>query len=102
MPRNNRLRTLLDEWNARAMFTCHDMTRLISQAQDGGLPGTVRWRMKLHFLLCKWCRRYRRQLGLLRRAFTRLPEREPNGRDEALSTEAKERLKRKLQEHAAE
>jgi hypothetical protein len=97
MPRKNRLRALLDEWNARAMFTCHDMTRLISQAQDGRLPWTSRWRMKLHFLLCKWCRRYRRQLGLLRRALTRLPERDLDGPMEELSSEAKARLKRRLQ-----
>ena len=78
------------------MFTCHDMTRLISQAQDGVLPRTTRWRMKLHFFLCVWCRRYRRQLGLLRRAFTRLPE--LDAPEEKLPPNVKARLKEKLQE----
>jgi predicted anti-sigma-YlaC factor YlaD len=99
MSRKTSIRAVLDDWNARAMFTCHDMTRLISQAQDGDLPAATRWRMKLHFLLCVWCRRYRRQLGLLRRAFTRLPEREPEAPEEGLPADAKARLKRKLQEH---
>ena len=98
MPRKNRLRALLDEWNARAMLTCHDMTRLISQAQDGVLPRTTCWRMKLHFFLCQWCRRYRRQLGLLRRACTRLPEIEPTAPEPKLPPEAKARLKEKLQD----
>ena len=102
MPRKSRIRALLDEWNARAMFTCHDMTRLISQAHEGSLPWTKRWRMRLHFLLCVWCRRYRRQLGLLRRALTRLPTAEPTGDDERLSPAAKERLKRKLQDPGAD
>jgi predicted anti-sigma-YlaC factor YlaD len=96
MPRKNRLRAALDEWNASAMFTCHDMTRLISQDQDGDLPWTTRWRMNLHFLLCTWCRRYRRQLALLRRAFGRLPENESAQPNETLPADAKARLKQKL------
>ena len=80
------------------MFTCHDMTRLISQAQDGGLPWTARWRMKLHFFLCRWCRRYRRQLGLLRHALTRLPEIGPDTPEEMLPPEAKTRMKQRLQD----
>ena len=95
MPRKNRLRARLDEWNACAIFTCHDMTRLISQEQDGEHSRATRWRMKLHFFLCVWCRRYRRQLGLLRRAFTRLPE--LDAPEEKLPPEAKARLKEKLQ-----
>jgi hypothetical protein len=102
MPRKNRIRTVLDEWNAAAMFRCHDMTRLISQAQDRDLPWTVRWRMKLHFLLCKCCRRYRRQLALLRRAYLRLPESGLDFSEERLSPEAKAALKRKLQARATE
>jgi hypothetical protein len=102
MPRKNRIRASLDEWNAQAMFRCHDMTRLISQAQDRDLPWTVQWRMKLHFLLCKCCRRYRRQLGLLRRAYLRLPVSGPDISGEKLSSEAKAGLKRKLQAPAAE
>ena len=102
MPRKNRIRASLDEWNAQAMFRCHDMTRLISQAQDRDLPWAVQWRMKLHFLLCKCCRRYRRQLDLLRRAFLRLPESGTAIPEEKLSSEAKAEMKRKLQARAAE
>jgi hypothetical protein len=78
------------------MFTCHDMTGLISQAQDTTLPRGTRWKMKLHFTLCVWCRRYRKQLRVLRRTLLVLTAKEPDLLNEKLPADAKERLKEAL------
>jgi hypothetical protein len=69
---------------------------MISQSQDATLPRVTRWRMKLHFMLCVWCRRYQRQLGFLRRALLVLPENELGLSDQKLPMDAKERLKEAL------
>jgi hypothetical protein len=69
---------------------CHDITRLISHAQDGPLPLTLRVRMWLHYRICVWCERYRGQLRLMRGALRRS---EPN--PPSLSSEARSRLKAK-------
>jgi hypothetical protein len=95
MSRKNRFRAMLAALNA-VMFTCHDMTALISQSQDANLSGLTRWRMKLHFVLCVWCRRYQRQLRFLRRALLVLPENELGLSDQRLPMDAKARLKEAL------
>jgi hypothetical protein len=70
---------------------CHDITRLISRAQDGPLPLTLRVRMWLHYRICVWCERYRDQLRLLRRALRR-----PDSSSAKLPAAAKARLKAKM------
>ena len=95
-PPKNWLRARLAAWNALLMLTCHDMTRFCSQEQEGPLPLSVRWRMKLHFLVCLWCRRYRNQLGLIRRSLTSYPYLDPGQTHPGLPQEAKERLKKAL------
>ena len=47
---------------------CHEMTRLISQSMEHPLPLRTRISMRLHYLICIWCERYRNQLRLLRAA----------------------------------
>ena len=79
-------------------FSCHDMSRLSSQSLDAKLPRLTRLRMRVHWLICKWCRRYRDQLALIRRAITRLGSDAP-GTGPALPPEARERIRKKLCEH---
>jgi len=76
------------------------MTRLLSEAMDRPLPLGIRLKMRLHFLICKWCERYKNQLLFLRQALRRDPDK-VEGAGEAgaasyasLSPEAKDRLKR--------
>ena len=79
-------------------FSCHDMSRLSSQSLDTSLPRLTRFRMSVHYLICKWCRRYREQIALLRRACARLdadiPEAGPT-----LPPEVRKRISRKLCDH---
>jgi len=57
---------------------CHDITRLISQSLDRPLPLRTRIKMRIHYLICVWCERYRDQLGFLREALHSCPERDEN------------------------
>ena len=91
---NNWLTKKIVAFLARVTPRCHDMTRLISQSLDRSLPRGTRWKMRLHFLLCTWCRRYRVQLRLLRRAFAKLGDDTPAPR--GLSAEARARLRDSL------
>ena len=82
---------------ARHTPKCHDITRLISAAQDNPLPWGTRVKMRLHFWICAWCARYRDQLGFMRKAMRVMPEESAPGAS-GLSAESKERLKRAFQE----
>lgn len=75
---------------------CHDITRLISESMDHPLPLRTRISMRLHYLICVWCQRYRDQLALLRKALRAGPSQEPE-REHALSPDARTRLKVALQ-----
>lgn len=47
---------------------CQESTRLISDGLDRRLTFAERWAVRLHYLSCWSCRRFRRQLELLRAA----------------------------------
>jgi hypothetical protein len=84
-------------WLIRITPPCQDMTRLLSEAMDRPLPLGIRIKMRLHFLICKWCERYKNQLLFLRQALRRKPdefEGEVAAPSASLSPEAKDRLKR--------
>lgn len=75
---------------------CHDITRLISESMDHPLPLRTRISMRLHYLICVWCQRYRDQLALLRKALRVGLSQEPE-RVHGLSPDARTRLKVALQ-----
>ncbi len=45
---------------------CRDMMPLVSRSMDMELPRWERFAARLHLVYCKACRRYRRQLFMLR------------------------------------
>lgn len=86
-------------WFIRITPPCQEMTRLLSEAMDRPLPLGIRMKMRLHFLICKWCERYKNQLLFLRQALRRNPDKlegESAESQTSLSSEAKDRLKRTL------
>jgi hypothetical protein len=90
---------LIVGWLIRLTPTCKDVTRLLSEAMDRPLPLNSRMKIRLHFLICKWCERYKNQLLFLRQAVRRHPDRlegEAAASPPALSPEAKDRLKQVL------
>jgi hypothetical protein len=86
-------------WLIRLTPPCSEVVRLISESMDHPLPLGKRISVRLHFLICKWCERYRQQLLFIRNALRRHPEK-LEGQDQppfaALSPEVRERIKRAL------
>lgn len=77
--------------------SCKQSVRLQSLALDARLKFHQRFGLRIHLMLCKWCRRYGKQIRFLRTA-----TREHAGDDQALprrtlSAEARERIKQRLQ-----
>jgi hypothetical protein len=83
------------------MLSCRDVTQLISESMDTSLPIGKRLGVRVHLLMCKFCARYERQLLLIRetvRRFVATEEKSGGAPGETLSEEARERIKRSLQD----
>ncbi|MGD0814392.1 MAG: zf-HC2 domain-containing protein [Verrucomicrobiota bacterium] len=76
---------------------CKEAIRLQSAALDRNLTLTERFGLRLHLVLCRWCRAYGRQVAFLRSAAGGLAQDNRHLQQQALSPEARERLKRMLQ-----
>jgi hypothetical protein len=77
---------------------CREAARLQSEALDHPLGLGQRIGLRIHLVLCKWCRRYGKQIGFLRSTAHRHEEHEQCFPPQTLPPEARERLKRRLQE----
>lgn len=81
------------------MLSCKDVTRLVSESMDRSLPPGKRIGVRIHLLLCRFCARYERQLLLIRetvRLFVAEEEKPRGAQGDALSAEAKERIRNSL------
>ncbi len=82
------------------MLRCKEATQLISRSMDTSLPVVERIRLRLHLFICELCARYRRQLLLIRETLRRLDaarERPERRAGETLSEDARERIRKSLQ-----
>jgi len=81
------------------MYKCKEIIELASKEMDTSLPWITRMEMKLHFLMCKTCSRYARQLQFMNKALGVLGG---GGRvhseDCQLSDDAKQRIAKKMQQ----
>lgn len=68
---------------------CKDVSRMLSEARDSGRP--LGAHARLHLWVCEVCRRLKAQFDLLGRAAKAC-----GGEGPALSTDAKERIRRRL------
>jgi hypothetical protein len=94
----NRISSAASRLLVRLILPCHDISRLSSQALDTRLPRITRLRMRMHYLVCVWCRRYRDQLALLRRACAQLGTSAPEA-GPGLPPTARERIRQHLCDH---
>lgn len=78
--------------------TCREAARLQSEALDRRLGLGQRLGLRLHLLLCKWCRRYGKQLDFLRAAAHRQEQHEHGLPPQPLRPEARARILRRLLE----
>src|SRR6266576_7264137 len=77
---------------------CKEAVRLQSEALDHKLPLLQQIGLRLHLLICKWCRRYAKQIKTLHCAAHEHPDRIPESGSQTLSTAARERIKQRLQQ----
>src|SRR5437867_4237069 len=82
------------------MPTCREASRLQSDALDQALPLSKRFGLRMHLLVCKWCRRYGKQIRFLSQAVHEHPKEMNEATPRTLSPEARERLKRTLRNEA--
>jgi hypothetical protein len=76
---------------------CREATFLQSQAFHRRLPFLTRLGLKIHLLLCKWCRRNEKQITFLRSAICHLSGSNHSSPTRLLSVEAHSRIKSRLQ-----
>jgi hypothetical protein len=77
---------------------CREASRLQSDALEQPLSLPKRFGLRVHLLLCKWCRRYGKQIRFLRHAARNHCEELTEATPRALSPEARERLKHSLRD----
>jgi hypothetical protein len=89
----NKIKRLYLLWLARRLPTCKQILPEISESMDRKLP-LRRWIvLKLHLHICEMCLQYEKQLELMRAA---MKEKNKTPAGSALSSEAKERMKRAM------
>ena len=76
--------------------TCKQATRLQSEGMDRRLSFFEKVGLRLHLVLCKWCRRYGEQLKFLRSAARECEEHESREAPQRLSPEARGRIEQSL------
>ena len=75
---------------------CRQASRLQSEALDHKLPILQGVGLRFHLLLCKWCRRYGKQIRFLRDAAHEHPDELAQPASPKLPDTARERIKQKL------
>ena len=79
----------------KIFVSCHRATELASKSLETELTSCERFAMQFHMLICGFCRRYKKQIGILRQAIRRRADSgEVSG--PVLSPEARERIRRAL------
>ena len=84
------------KWIRALSPNCKEAARLQSEKLDHELPLLQKIGLRFHLVLCKWCRRYGKQLGFLRSAARRCDEEHGHSQPQKLPAEALERIKRQI------
>ena len=100
LARRNWWQTMLVKFIGKHTPKCREMVRVLSQSMDEPMPWAMRIKKRLHFLICCWCQRYEEQLVYIRRTARQFPEHADEASDGEFSSDARDRIKRKLTENA--
>jgi len=76
--------------------TCAEMSRLTSRSFEQPLTVMTRLKMRLHFVICAWCRRYFEQINFLHHAAPRLGLELGELPGRGMSAEAKQRITQRI------
>ena len=71
---------------------CKEASRLQSKAVHQSLPLLEKMGLRIHLLVCAWCRRYAKNIRFLKEAVDDPAEREDCGHSHALTAEARGRM----------
>lgn len=80
------------------MLTCREATTLMSRSMDAPLRYSQRFSLWMHLSMCRFCRRYQRQLRFLRIATRWLEEAPVDQGSPGLSDDAKARMAETLKD----
>jgi len=86
------LKTSFVVWVWNHTPSCAEMSRLTSRALEQPLTLKMRLKMRLHFVICAWCRRYFEQINFLHRHAPRLDLQLSGSSARGLSVDAKRRI----------
>jgi hypothetical protein len=75
---------------------CRQAARAQSEQLDHPLPRATRIGLWLHLVICKWCRRYGRQIRFLRQTAHEHQDELTKAGPQQLSAEARDRIKQRL------
>jgi hypothetical protein len=92
------LKTRFVIWVWNHTPTCAEMSRLTSRALEQPLTLKLRLKMRLHFVICAWCRRYFEQIHFLHEVAPRLELQFAGLSSRRLTAEARQRIKHRLRE----
>jgi predicted anti-sigma-YlaC factor YlaD len=79
------------------MLSCKQASELLSQSLDRPLTRRERWALRLHLWICAACRRFGRQLMLIRLAVGKVVAETEQNENLRLSPEARLRMTRALE-----
>ena len=91
------LNTRWTTWVWNHTLNCAEMSRLASQSLERPLPLGARLKVRLHFLICVWCKRYFKQLKFLHDSAPHFHEHAEILPNRGLSAEARQRIVQRLQ-----
>lgn len=93
----------LDALLIRATPPCKEIVRWVSEEVEQPLPWHRRLRMHAHFLICKFCKRYRAQVTTLRTVLRSSSEKLHGCEtsEDHLPTDAKQRIKDALRDKSS-
>lgn len=78
------------------VFSCKQISALISLSMDKKLSFSKRMGIKFHLMMCVLCRRYRRQLLFIRSVLRRDGGVDDDSTCQTLSSDARKRIEKKL------
>ena len=84
-------------WVWKHTPNCADMSRLASRSLERPLSLRLQFKMRLHYLICVWCKRYFKQLKFLHEAAPQFEDHAGTLPGRGLSAEARQRMLQRLQ-----
>lgn len=74
------------------MLNCKQTSHLLSQSLDRKLSRRERFAIRLHLMMCRYCRRFEKQIIALRKGFKQLTQQIESDQNVKMAPEAKARI----------